>query len=468
MRDFTRKISHGEMAFFLLPIIGVKLFEQIAGIAGTVVVNRLLCAEVITTISACRVYPMLQNNLIGAAATGFGIYVTRYIGKKDEEKLKEVAAAALMGAVALTVPGVGLLFLRNLLLDIIHVPAEIYGQAGEYLFWLFAGSGALVFQNLFLSMLYGMGESVFAGGVSVAGVGLQPLLTFLFVRYAGAGITAVPLASMVNRLILAAVLLGYLMWKYGELWEGTLRRQHCFGAEKRQKQKEYAEERRIGTVTSGTWRGLWGCGTSGVIMFLFVWCGTFAIQRQVNLMEASDISAYMYAVLVEDLLLVPIWACREGASYIMAQNAGAGNAALLRACFWRLNRLGWLFCLGIYVILWFWGPTVIRFVVGPAAGEITDRVQLWLRVCMPGFPALSMNQIGSASLQAVGAYRTMRVLGILEGALRLGLAAFVIAGAGFESLARAFLSIFLCMGISCGISCHVILNRRKESKQNAA
>lgn len=447
MRDFTKEISRKEMASFLLPILFVKLFEQVSGTANTAVISYLLNPQAIVCISACRVYPMLQKNLIGMVATGFGVYVTRYIGMHDPDRLRKAVMEAVTGAGALTVVGFGLLFVLNPLLALANIPSDIYGQAYEYLFWLFAGSGALVFQNLFLSMLYGLGESAFAGSVSAFGVFLQPVLTFFFVRGAGLGIRAVPVAIMVNRLILAVIMLAYLLWKYRQLFGG----------------------RGLVSNSPKIWRELWNCGFSRAVMLTIVWCGTFMIQREVNQMPDTYISAYMYAVLVEDLFLVPVYTCEQAASYILAQNVGAGKTDLVRRYYWRLNRLSWKFCIVLLGIIWLFAPACVRLVAGPqAAEEVVTCASRWLRICVLAFPALSVDQIGRMHLQAVGAYRMMWMLGIMEGVLRTVLAAFVIAGSGFDSLIGAFFCIFICNGTAIGLCCQAAMKRLEEGKLDGA
>lgn len=162
MKDFTKEISQKEMASFLLPIFFIKLFEQVLGITNTAIVSHLLEPKVMVCISACRIYPSIQKNLMGMTATGFGVYVTRYIGMRDPDRLRQAVRQAVFGTAALALAGFCLLPARRALFSLANIPADIYGQAGKYLFWLFAGSGALVFQNLFLSMLYGLGESAFS------------------------------------------------------------------------------------------------------------------------------------------------------------------------------------------------------------------------------------------------------------------------------------------------------------------
>lgn len=440
-RDFTTEISHREMVSFLLPILFVKFFEQAAGMANTAVMSRLLSPEVMVCVSACRIYPTMQNNLIGATATGFGIYVTRYIGRHDSDRLQKAVREALTGAAVLALAGGGLLFLLEPLMDLVNIPADIRGQAHGYLFWLFAGSGALVFQNLFLSMLYGLGESAFAGGAAAVGVVLQPFLTSFFVRGMGLEVKAVPVALMTNRLILTAIMLVYLLWKYRQLFSG----------------------KRMEMGTGKVWKALWGCGFSRAVMLTIVWCGSFMIQREVNQMPDTYISAYMYAVLAEDFFLVPIYACEQAAAYILAQNVGAGKASLVRRYYWRLNRLSWLFCGALVGIIWLWAPAFVRLVTGAAAAEeVVACASRWLKICVFAFPALSVDQIGRMNLQAVGAYRNMWILGILEGVLRAFLAVFVISGSGFDALIGSFFCVFLWNGTAIGISCLLALKRLKE------
>lgn len=422
------------MAVFLMPLIFIKLFEVLSGTFNTMIVNRLLHADVITCISACRVYPMLQNYLLGTTAAGFGLYVTRYIGGQNPEEIKRAAAQAFGGCFVLSAAGFVLLLMPDPLLALANVPADIYGQAKEYLFWLFAGSAALVFQNLFFSLLYGMGESAFAGGVSAAGVVLQPLMTFLLVRFAGLEIAAVPLAFLINRLSLSLCMFVYLLRKYKSMFTGLP------GALSNQKE-------------------LWNCGFSRSLMLLFIWFGTFLIQRNVNRMPAAHISAYMYAVMAEDLLLVPVFAVQEAASAILGQNVGAGNIFLVRKYFRRLNCISCSFCLIMLGAVWIFGPSYVRFIIGPADEEVLRLVVRWLRICAFGFMGLAIREIGRRALQAAGSYRFMGFLGVLEGILRMFLAVFVITGSNFDSLIGSFFCIFVCMGAASGICCHIALNR---------
>lgn len=437
MRDFTKEIGRREMTVFLMPLIFVKLFEVLSGTFNTMIVNRLLSADVITCISACRVYPMLQNYLLGITAAGFGLYVTRYIGGQNPEEIRKAVAQALLGCCVLSAVGSGLLLALEPLLSLVNVPADIHGQAKDYLFWLFAGSAVLVFQNFFFSLLYGMGESAFAGGVSAVGVVLQPFMTFLLVQYAGLQITAVPLAYLVNRLLLSLLMFGCLLWKYRSMFNGLS------GALSNQKE-------------------LWSCGFSRSLMLLFIWFGTFLIQRNVNRMPAAHISAYMYAIMAEDLLLVPVFAVQEAASAILGQNVGAGNTVLVRKYFWRLNYICWWFCLVMLGIVWLTGPSYVRFIIGPAEDEVFRLVVRWLRICAFGFAGLAIREIGRRTLQAIGAYRHMGFLGILEGILRMFLAVFVISGSNFDSLIASFFCLFVCMGAASAVCCHIALNRQTE------
>lgn len=440
MKSFTKEISRKEMASFLIPILCMKLFEQISGITNTAVMSRLLSPQMMVCVSACRVYPMIQNNLIGSIAAGFGVYVTRFIGQGKPDRLREAVSDALFCAGLLAIAGSGLLFAVKPLLLAASIPADIYGEAYIYLFWLFAGSGALVFQNLFLSLLYGLGESAFAGSVSTAGVFLQPFFTFFFVRQTQMATAAVPVAILANRLLLAAAMLCYLLRRYRWL----------FGRHR------YLKD------LAAVWKELWGCGFSMAAMLIMVWCGTFMIQRQVNQMPSVYISAYMYAILVEDLFLAPVYACRQAASAILAQNAGAGRTDLVRKYYWRLNRLSWLFCAALIGIIYAGAAACVRLAAGPAPEEVIVCAVRWLRICVFAFSFLSLSQIGQMLLQAVGAYRSMWLLGILEGALRAVLAVTVISGSDFNSLIGAFFAIFLWNGTATGICCHLAMKRMEH------
>lgn len=274
----------------------------------------------------------------------------------------------------------------------------------------------------------------------MAGIFLQPFLTFFFVRQAQMAIAAVPAAILANRLILAAAMFRYLFRRYRWL----------FGRHR------YLKD------LAAVWKELWGCGFSMAAMLIIVWCGTFMIQRKVNRMPSVYISAYMYAILVEDLFLTPVYACKQAASSILAQNAGAGRKDLVRKYYWKLNRLSWLFCAVLTGVIYASATACVRLAAGPAPEEVIACAARWLRICVFAFSFLSLSQIGQMLLQAVGAYRSMWLLGILEGALRAVLAVSVISGSDFNSLIGAFFGIFLWNGTATGICCHLTMKRMEH------
>ena len=441
MRDFTKETGGRELFSFLMPILMVKFFEILSGTLTPVIVNRFLSEEAITCISACRVYPALQGNLIGVTAAGFGVFVTRYVGKGLAEGQQRAVKTALTGAGVLALIGLGFMELPGFLLQAVCVPSGLSEMAGRYLFWLFAGSLPLVYQSLFLSIFYGLGESAFAGRVSMAGVVLQPVLTCLFILFFGMGVEAVPIASFVNRLLMAMFLSGHLMRRYRYLFQKT-----GFSLE--------------------NVRELWNCGLSQGIMLTIIWIGTFLIQKEVNQMPQTHISAYMYAVVAEDFLLFPIYGCREAASAILAQCAGAGDVFLVRKYFYRFNRICLAVCVLVAGIIWFFGSAYVGLLLGFSGEEVTRLTVRWLRICAFAFPALSLCELSRALLQAVGAYGYMEFLGVLNGLLRAALGMTVIAGAGFDALIGSFFCIFLLTGAGGGIGCCFALRRFEEERKN--
>lgn len=434
MRDFTKEIECGELFSFLLPILLVKFLEIFSNILSPVFVNRLLSPDAVTCLSACRVYSMLQSNLVGVTAAGFGVYVIRNIGGNSRTGQQEAMAQALTGAGVLALIGFLLLFMQDLLLMAARIPDHIGEQAKSYLFWLSAGAAALVCHSLFLSIVCGLGESAFAGRMSMMGVVLQPCLTYFLIRHMGLGIAAIPIADMLNRLIMAFGLLGRLWRKYTYL----------FG--------------RLAVSFENGWE-LWSCGLSHALMLTLVWLGTFMIQREINQMPGVYISAYLYATMTEDLLLFGVFGCREAASSVLAPSAGSGNAALVRRYFRRMNRIGWGFCLAAAGVIWIWGDRLVRLFLGNAEEEVIRLTLRWLQICTFAFPGLSLGELSRPLLQAVGAYRFMWLLGVFNGLLRGGLAVLVIADSGFDALIGSFFCMFLAVGAAGGLCCRIALKR---------
>ncbi len=428
MRSFTRRYSGKELAAFLLPIMLVELFSQLSGLMNTAVMSRVLEQQAIVTISACRVYPLIHSNLIGATATGFGVYVTRSIGASEPARLRLSAAQAIAGAWILTAVGMALICAVGPLIVWADIPPELREPARGYLVWLFAGSGALAFYNLFMGLLYGLGESVLAGGISVAGMALQPIFTFLYARTAGLGVRSAPASQMTGRLILAAVMLCYLLARHRELFGGRPRMADFWDG----------------------WKELWRCGFAKSAMLLSILFGTFMLQRQVNRMAPECITAYMYAFLAEDLFMVPVYACPQAVSAILAQNAGAGNFRLARQYYQKILHLSWAICAGLLAAVWLLAPACVRLLAGPVPEQVSVLVVRWLHVTSLAFPAVAAYAIGRAAMQAMGRYRLMWFWGILEGILRTVLAVVLISRSGFNTVIGTFFGLYTLNGIGIG------------------
>lgn len=440
MRDFTRYCSGKELAAFLLPVMLVELSGQVSGLVNTAVMSRVLSRQAVVTVGACRVYPLILNNFIGTTATGFGVYVTRYIGGGDSLRLRQASARALAGAGMLAVSGLALMGAVRPLIVLAGIPAELGEEAGGYLLWLFAGAGALAFYNLFMGLLYGLGESALAGGISVEGMTVQPLFTFLYARFTALGVRAVPAAQMTGRLCLIAVILIYFLAKHRELLGG----------------KVSAADFRFG------WKEMWRCGFSKTVMLLGILCGTFMIQRQVNRMAQEYITAYMYAFLAEDLFLMPVYACSQAVSPILAQNAGAGNFRLAQRYYRRLLHLSWALCGILLAAVWLLAPVCVRMLTGPVPEQVSVLIVRWLHIMSFSFPAVAAYTVGRAAMQAAGRYRIMCVWGILEGILRTLLALFLLSRSGFHAVIGTFWGLYMLNGIGIGTASGIMMKRLAE------
>lgn len=159
-KDFTSGGVLGALVKFALPVLAALFLQSLYGGADLLIVGQF--AET-ADVSGVATGSLLMHTMT-MAITGLSMGITVYVGQKIGERKNEEAGRAIGAGIALFVM-IGILlsvvlvaFTENLA-DLLHAPAEAYGQTCIYIKVCGCGTIFIVLYNLLGAVFRGIGDS---------------------------------------------------------------------------------------------------------------------------------------------------------------------------------------------------------------------------------------------------------------------------------------------------------------------
>ncbi len=318
---------------FLIPLSLSSLLQIAFNAADLIVVGRFGRPTAMAAVgSNSPIINLLVSVFLGLSVGG-GVLCARFYGGREEEKLRDsIADAVLVGFYGgILFGGIGIL-LSEPLLRLIGSPPDIAPLAAVYLKIFFAGLPALSLYNFAAAQLRAMGDTrrpflflAIAGVVNIA-------LNLFFVLVVGIDVAGVALATVLSQ-CLSCVLTTRCLLKS--------KRMHLLRL--RFSRPVFREMVRIGLP-------------AGLQNMLFT-VSNFLIQGTVNSYGAAVVTGNAAGQSIEGFLLCPQDACMQAATTAVSQNLGARQFA-------RAKRSGYL-CLVLVLLVSFAGEALIFLVRGP-------------------------------------------------------------------------------------------------------
>ncbi len=137
---------------------------------------------------------------------GYGIVTAQNFGAKNEKGVKEsIGASIIQTAVFSLIITVISCLLTDIILKKMNTPQEIYQLSYDYMFVVFAGTGATFFYNLFSNILRALGDSKTPLYFLVISSLLNIFLDILFIVPFKMGVAGAAWATVLSQLISAVL-----------------------------------------------------------------------------------------------------------------------------------------------------------------------------------------------------------------------------------------------------------------------
>lgn len=218
------KITHGiiwkQLLFFFFPIVLGSLFQQIYGLADTMIVGRFIGKTALAAVggSSSRIVDLLVGFFVGLSS-GAAVIVAQYHGANDTKKVTATIQSALLFCVVsgLLVTVAGIALTRNML-TLLATPLDTMPQAMTYLTIYFMGTVFNLLYNMAAALLRALGDSRRPLYVLIMTCILNIALDLFFVVTLDLGVAGAALATILCQAVSAILVLLMLFKTIQEKW----------------------------------------------------------------------------------------------------------------------------------------------------------------------------------------------------------------------------------------------------------
>lgn len=412
--------------YFSLPVIAGNLFQLFYTMADTIIVGRTMGADALAAVGSTTVVIYLILCFIQGVTGGYGIVTAQNFGAKNEKGVKEsIGASIIQTAVFSLIITVISCLLTDIILKKMNTPQEIYQLSYDYMFVVFAGTGATFFYNLFSNILRTLRDSKTPLYFLVISSLLNIFLDILFIVPFKMGVAGAAWATVLSQLISAVLCALYAVKHFPvtrlkkEDWKSDA--------------ETHAKHLKIA----------FPMGFQMSVMCI----GQLAMQSAVNKIGTNAIAGYTAASKIDQMSVLVNNAFGITISNYVAQNYGAGFIGRIkkgvRSCL-MIGHAGNIF-MGILIL------ATQSFVIPIFMNEPNEEIFLYAKdylwVIVPFYLLLGLLAIYRSSIQSMGDSITPFLACIIELFSRIFCALYLSLYFGYKGI--CFSTPFAWIGALC-------------------
>ncbi len=350
MRNMTSGSIYRHLLAYAVPLIFGNFLQLTYNAVDSIVVSKGAGVAALSAVSVSNPVSVLLIQSVSGLGIGASVYMSKYYGAGDTEKLKRSLSTTLIfGTLAgFLVMLLGVMLSRPIL-GLMNTPAAIMTDSLTYLRLLFIGNFFTFQYNIMSSALRAVGDSktpvTFVGISSVLNAVLDCIFIFLFHW----GVFGAALATIIAEALSAVLCFVYVHRHIPAL---RLRREELI-----------MDHELLKKILS-----------SGLITALQQSCqpiGKLLVQSVINVQGIDVIAAFNAGCKIEDYGRIPAQTISHGMMTCAAQNRGAGDRRRVKETLWKGILIGLIYYPIICIlILLFRRPLIQLFAPDTGAEEM--------------------------------------------------------------------------------------------------
>lgn len=366
---------------FAIPMFMGNIFQQLYNIFDTMVAGYALGDDVIAAISSTTQFSFLIIGFANGMNSGFGMMIARAFGNKDPYKVKHTVAMALIlntvSAVIFTTLSVSLM---RTMLEFLETPTDIFDDAYAYAIIIVAGLCTNLFFNMGAGLMSAVGNSIKPLMFLIISCFMNIGMDVLFVVVLDLKVAGLALATVIAQGASAIMCFSYVLRNYPELVPS---REH-FRIE---------------------WKYLFDMFGTGLAMGFtssIYAIGSVAMQRSINLLGKTYITANADARKLLSLGMQPLSTIGSATATYAAQNYGAGKVDRVSKGFKQVILIGFAWTAVSTAFIYVAAPFLVRIMTGTDNPDVIANAHLFLKLNYPFYLALGPLFVLRLGLQALG------------------------------------------------------------------
>lgn len=357
--DLTTGSVTSTMLRFAVPMILGNLFQQVYNLADTLIVGHFLGVGALAAVGASYTLMVFLNSIQLGLCMGSGAAFSIYYGAQDFTRLhrSRFVAFVLIGLLTLVL-NIAVFLWLDLLMGLMHVPADIYTLMREYLWAVCWGIGFTFLYNYYASLLRAVGDSLTPLLFLAISVVLNIGLDLLFILPLDWGVAGAAWATVIAQAVSAFSL---MIYTYGRVPELRIRRSDMHFS------RDIA-----GEIASFS---LLTCVQQSVMNL-----GILMVQGLVNSFGTVVMAAFTVAVKIDTLAYMPAQDFGNAFSTFIAQNFGAKRFDRIRHGIRGGAWTTFLFCAVVSVAVFMFAEQLMMCFVDAGETELIRTGAGYLRI----------------------------------------------------------------------------------------
>ena len=364
---------------FALPLFLGQVFQQLYNMVDALVVGNLCGENALAAVTSTGSLIFLIVGFFGGVYGGVGVVIARCFGAGDEHQVRRAVGTAVMGTLLsgafLTLLGY---FGSPILLRWMDTPAEVMGDAVDYLGVYFLGILFVVLYNSAVGIFQAIGDSKRPLYYLIVSSVVNVILDILLVGPMGMGVKGAALATVIAQALSAALAFLHLSRAEGA-WRVTLKGL-CLDRDL------LKEMLRIG-LPSGV--------QNSVIAFANV-----MVQSSVNVFGSAAMAGNGAFVKLEGFAFIPVNAFGSACTTFVSQNIGARQFDRVKQGA-KFSVMFSCACAVVIGIVFFLFATPLIGLFGKSAEAVASGV-LRARICTPFYLLLACSHGIAAVCRGAG------------------------------------------------------------------
>lgn len=440
--DMTKGSPFRLLVRFMIPVVIGNVFQQLYNMVDTIIVGRYVGVQALAAVGAVGTIMFLMLGFMQGITTGVTVLTAQRFGAGDMQGMrKSIGSAVLISLGSAAVLTAVSILSVDVLLRLLHTPADIYDMARQYIVIIYAGIFFTALYNLLSSILRAIGDSkvplYFLILSAVLNVGLDLLLILQF----SMGVAGAACATVIAQGISGVLCLIYMVTKVPAL--------RLTKEDLRPSGRNVAYQIRISLPMA--------------LQFSITAVGGMVVQAALNQLGSTVVAAYTAASKVEQFATQPLVAFGITMATYAAQNKGVNDYKRIRRGAAVSMGMNVVYSLAVLALVLAFLPQIVGLFLNGDITEILGYVRTYFLICGSCFIPLGMIFVYRNTLQGCGYALAPTLGGVMELVARLGAAAVAAHYHSYGGVCLANAGAWVLAGFFLFIA-YFVLMRRAEGE----